>query len=61
MDFLIFFYLFGCIVYVYYRDLFYIYYLFCYLFIDVRCNIKFLFIYLNTVYLKVVKGENVVK
>lgn len=61
MDFFNFFYLFGCIVYVYYRDLFYIYYLFCYLFIDVRCNIKFLFIYLNTVYLKVVKGENVVK
>lgn len=61
MDFFNFFYLFGCIVYVYYRDLFYIYYLFCYLFIDVRCNIKFLFIYLNIVYLKVVKGENVVK
>lgn len=61
MDFFNFFYRFGCIVYVYYRDLFYIYYLFCYLFIDVRCNIKFLFIYLNTVYLKVVKGENVVK
>lgn len=61
MDLFKFFYLFGCIVHVYYRDLLYIHYLFCYLFIDVRCNIKSLFTYLNTMYLKVVKGENVVK